>query len=128
MMSFAAVLELATLVAYLVVLIGGKQKRETGWKVLAFLLVVVGVLQCASMAIVVCFASCPYSEVLMASQAYLFDYDDRFFEGWKLDTAWILCTVSWSIAILSAAFITLSAYVFPSEGGYELIPSERHGG
>jgi hypothetical protein len=53
MMSFAAVLELVTLVAYLVVLIGGRQKRETGWKVLAFLLVAVGVLQCASMAIVV---------------------------------------------------------------------------
>jgi hypothetical protein len=54
MMSFAAVLELVTLVAYFVVIGGGKQKRETGWKVLAFLLVVVGVLQCASMAIVVC--------------------------------------------------------------------------
>jgi len=111
MMSFAVVLEFATLVAYLVILIGGRQRRETGWKVLSFLLVIVGVFQCASMAIV----------------AYLFDYDDRFFRGWKLDNAWILCTISWSIAILSAAFISLSAYIFPSEGGYELIPSERYG-
>ena len=60
-------------------------------------------------------------------QAYLFDYDDRFFQGWKLDKSWILCTVSWSIAALSAGFISLSAFVFPSEGGYELIPSERYG-
>jgi len=109
MMSFAAVLELATLVAYVVVILGGKQKRETGWRILAFMLMLVGVVQCASMAIV----------------AYLFDNDDRFFVGWKLDKSFVLCTVSWSIAVLSAAFISLSAFVFPSEGGYELIPSER---
>jgi len=54
MMSFAAVLELVTLVTYSVVLLGGKQKRETGWKVLAFMLMLVGVVQCASMSIVVC--------------------------------------------------------------------------
>jgi hypothetical protein len=54
MMSFAAVLELATLVAYVVVILGGKQKRETGWRILAFMLMLVGVVQCASMAIVVC--------------------------------------------------------------------------
>jgi len=110
MMSFAAVLELVTLVAYVVVIAGGKQQRENGWKVLSFLLFLVGVLQCASMAIV----------------AYLFDNDDRFFIGWKLDKSWILCTVSWSIAVVSAALISLSAFVFPSEGGYELIPSERY--
>ena len=52
-MSFAAVLELVTLVAYIVVLLGGKQKREVGWKVLAFMLMLVGVVQCAAMAIVV---------------------------------------------------------------------------
>jgi hypothetical protein len=54
MMSFAAVLELATIVAYLMVIAGGKQKREIGWRVLAFLLVLVGVVQCGAMAIVVC--------------------------------------------------------------------------
>lgn len=54
LMSFAAVLELVTVVAYLVIILGGKQKRETGWKVLCFLLVLVGVVQAASMSIVVC--------------------------------------------------------------------------
>lgn len=111
-MSFAAVLDLVTLVAYMVIILGGRQKREVGWKVMVVLLMVVAVAQCASMAIV----------------AYLFDNDDRFFVGWKLDTGFVLCTVSWSIAALSAGFIAISAYVFPSEGGYELIPSERHGG
>lgn len=56
MMSFAAVLELATLVAYVVVILGGKQKREAGWKVLASMLLLIGAVQCASMAIVVCYA------------------------------------------------------------------------
>lgn len=53
-MSFAAVVELVTLVAYVVVLFGGKQKRETGWKILCFLLVLVGIVQAAGMSIVVC--------------------------------------------------------------------------
>ena len=56
MMSFTAVLELATLVAYIVVILGGKQKREGGWKVLASMLLLIGVVQCASMAIVVCYS------------------------------------------------------------------------
>jgi len=103
-------MELATIVAFIVVLAGGKQKREGGWPVLTFLLVLVGLLQCAGMAIV----------------AYLFDNDtDRFFVGWTLDTSFYLCTASWSIAILAAAGVSLSAYIFPPEDGYELIPSER---
>ena len=53
LMSFAAVLELATIVAYVIIIGGGKQKRETGWKVLAFMLMLVGIVQCAGMAIVV---------------------------------------------------------------------------
>jgi len=112
MMSFAAVFELVTILAYCVVILGGKQKRETGWKVLGFMLMLVGIVQCASMAIV----------------AYLFDNDDRFFVGWKLDKSWILCTVSWCIAIISAGFLSLSAFVFSPEDGYELIPSERYEG
>lgn len=54
LMSFSAVLELVTIVAFAVVIIGGRQKREAGWKILAFLLFVVGIAQAASMAIVVC--------------------------------------------------------------------------
>jgi len=52
-MSFAILLEGMILVAYTTILMGGRQKREMGWKVLSFLLVLAGVVQCASMALVV---------------------------------------------------------------------------
>ncbi len=52
-MSFAAVFELVTLVAFIVVIIGGKQKRENGWRVLALMCGIVGVVLCASVSIVV---------------------------------------------------------------------------
>ena len=57
-------------------------------------------------------------------QAYLYDNDDRFFPGWKLDTSWFLCTISWSVMVLTAALVSASAYLVAPEGGYELIPGE----
>ena len=54
MMSAAAVFELVTLITFFMLITGGKQKRERGWRLLSFLLVLVGILQCASMAVVVC--------------------------------------------------------------------------
>lgn len=56
LMSFAVVIEGMTIVAYIVMIAGGKQKREQGWKILCGLLFVVGVLQCAGMALIVGFA------------------------------------------------------------------------
>lgn len=52
-MNFAAVLELVTIIAYIVILAGGKQKRQNEWKLLGALLLVTGAVQCAAMAIVV---------------------------------------------------------------------------
>lgn len=52
---------------------------------------------------------------------YLYDYDDRFFVGWKLDLSWILATVSWSLMGLLAAFIPVAGWFLPPEGGYELL-------
>lgn len=52
-MNIAAVLELATLIAYLVIIAGGKQKRESGWKILAFMLTLIGLIQCFAMSTVV---------------------------------------------------------------------------
>ena len=60
-------------------------------------------------------------------QAYLYDNDDRFFPGWKLDISWVFCTISWSVMMLLAAGITATALLLPSEGGYELIPGEDWG-
>ena len=52
-MSFAIVIEGMTLIVYFIILAGGKQKRESGWKVLAGLHVIVAALQVAAMAIIV---------------------------------------------------------------------------
>lgn len=54
-MSFAVIIELATLIAYAVIILGGKQKRDFGWKVVCGLLAVGAIVQCAGMAIVVSF-------------------------------------------------------------------------
>ncbi|WEW60201.1 hypothetical protein PRK78_005686 [Emydomyces testavorans] len=105
LMSFAVVLEGMTLIAYLVILAGGKQMRETGWKVLTVFLVFIALVQCAAMALV----------------SYLFDHDERFYPGWRLDTSWILSVVSMCLAALSAVIIYMTIRVLPSEGGYELI-------
>lgn len=56
-------------------------------------------------------------------QAYLFDNDDRFFDGWQLDYSWILCTVSWTVLALSGAGLVSAAVFLPEEGNYELIPN-----
>lgn len=52
-MSFAVVIELATLIAYAVIILGGVQCRSKGWKVVCALLAFAGIVQCVSMAIVV---------------------------------------------------------------------------
>lgn len=57
MMNFAAFLELATLVAFLVIIAGERQKRENGWKVVVGLMALVGVAQCFAMSTVVCIST-----------------------------------------------------------------------
>jgi hypothetical protein len=53
LMSFAVVLEGMSIVAYLVILSGGKRLRENGWGVLSLLVLTSVVVQAASMSIVV---------------------------------------------------------------------------
>ena len=126
-MNFAIVMEGMTFIAFLVVILGGKQMRERGWKVLSCMLLLAGVIQCAGMSLIV--SSVPAIGPLVVqwtdrTQAYLYDNDDRFFPGWKLDTSWIFCTISWSVMVLTAAFISASVYLVAPEGGYELLPSD----
>ncbi|KAL1975085.1 hypothetical protein VTN31DRAFT_3477 [Thermomyces dupontii] len=108
LMSLAVVLEAIAIVAYLVILSGGKQLRESGWGVLSMIIVFSAAAQAGSMALI----------------AYLFDNDDRFFVGWNLDQSWIFCTVSWCVSLFCAAAVAAAARVLPSEGGYELIPDQ----
>ncbi|KAH8893382.1 hypothetical protein GQ53DRAFT_763687 [Thozetella sp. PMI_491] len=106
LMSFATVAELATIVGFLIIMSGGKLKREKGWRVLGGLLGVVAAIHFSAMAIV----------------AYLFDNDEQFIvPGWRLDTSWILCLVSGSIAVLCALGLAISAFVLPPEDGYEFL-------
>lgn len=60
LMSFSVVIEFATVVAFAVVLVGGRQYREIGWKMCVGMLSVVAASQCAGMAIVVS-RRCPMS-------------------------------------------------------------------
>ncbi|OJJ48739.1 hypothetical protein ASPZODRAFT_130856, partial [Penicilliopsis zonata CBS 506.65] len=106
LMSFAIVLQGMCLVAYLIILSGGKRLRESGWKILSLLLILGVLVQAASMSIV----------------AYLYDNEHRFFVGWKLGESWIYCTVSWCTGLLCTAAIIAAGRTLPSEGGYELIP------
>ena len=125
-MSFAVVIEGMILIAFVVILGGGKQKREAGWKILSGLLLLVGLIQCTGMALMVIIYELSSEDGdADKRQAYLYDNDDRFFPGWKLDTSWILCTLSWSVSVLLAGGISASALLLPSEGGYELIPDEQ---
>lgn len=105
LISFAVVLEGMTLITYIVILAGGKQMRETGWRILTVFLALIALAQCAGMALV----------------SYLYDHDERFYAGWKLDASWIMCVVSMCLAIINAVVIYMTARVLPSEGGYELI-------
>lgn len=52
-MSVAVVLEAMTIVAYIVIVSSGKQRREAGWKVLAGLHIVCAAFLCAAMSIIV---------------------------------------------------------------------------
>lgn len=106
MMNFSVVLLLAVLVAFAVTILGGKQKRDRGWRVICGILGVVFAVQCASMAIV----------------AFLYDHDKRFEVGWKLDTSWILTTVSWVLLLFTGSGLMACGILLPEEGGYELIP------
>ncbi|KAL3477725.1 hypothetical protein BJX99DRAFT_257097 [Aspergillus californicus] len=106
MMSFAVVLQGMSVVAYLIVLSGGKSLRESGWKILSLLILLSAVVQAGCTSIV----------------TYLWDNEERFLVGWHLDESWIYCTVSWCVSVFCAAVLILAAYGLPSEGGYELIP------
>ena len=53
LMSFAVVMEGMTLIAFMVMIAGGKQMRESGWKILSGFLMLIGLVQCTGMALIV---------------------------------------------------------------------------
>ncbi|KAL1652476.1 hypothetical protein SLS61_005082 [Didymella pomorum] len=106
LMSFGVVVELCTLVSFVVIVAGGVQRRVQGWGVVVGVLAFSAIIQGAGMAIV----------------SYVFDHDARFFSGFVLDSSWSMCTASFSLLVLTALGITASAYYLPAENDYELIP------
>lgn len=106
LMSLSVILELATLVGFAVVLLGGKSQRENGWKIVVPLLALCAVAQIGGMGII----------------SYLFEKDERFFDGWRLGKSWVLCIVSWVLEVLIAGGIAFASWYMPEEDGYELIP------
>ncbi|KAH7068669.1 hypothetical protein FB567DRAFT_247959 [Paraphoma chrysanthemicola] len=110
LISFAVVVELCTLVSFIVIIGGGVQRRVAGWQVASGVLLFSAVVQCAGMAIV----------------AFLFDNDSRFWDGWHLDTCFHLVTASWSILVLTSAGIIASALYLPAEGDYDLLPEQEY--
>ncbi|GAW19782.1 hypothetical protein ANO14919_092730 [Xylariales sp. No.14919] len=106
LLTFATIVELATLVSFLVVLAGGKFKREGGWKLIGSFLLADAVVEFASMGIV----------------AWLFDNDSQFVvPGWALDYSFYLCTFSAGVSVLLAAVLAASAFVLPPEDDYETL-------
>lgn len=79
LLSFATIVELATLVSFLVVLAGGKFKREGGWRLIGGLLLADAVVEFAGMGIVVSFAClCLYLPTyLPTSPPTVYLYVDR---------------------------------------------------
>lgn len=124
LISFAVVVELCTLVSFVVIIGGGVQRRVSGWQVASGVLLFSAVVQCAGMAIVVCFSSIKLDYNKLTSQAFLFDHDSRFWDDWHLDTCFHLVTASWTILVLTSLGIIASAVYLPTEGDYELIPDQ----
>ncbi|KAK6514308.1 hypothetical protein TWF506_008704 [Arthrobotrys conoides] len=87
-------------------LIANKEYRRTGWKYLVLLLTTGVACQLLAMSIV----------------SYVYENDERFFVGWRLDVCWVLCVVSWGVGGVVTGIVGLVGWVLPEEGregGYE---------
>lgn len=109
LMDLAVSLEVLIIAAYVIILIGGRERREKGWKLLSSLLFVNVALQLIAMSLV----------------SYVYENDERFFVGWKLDVSWVLCTFSWGITLIIAGMIAMVGWLLPPEDGYEPLSERR---
>ncbi|KAG5979706.1 hypothetical protein E4U55_004845 [Claviceps digitariae] len=104
--SLSAILCLATLVCFLVVMKGGKYRRETGWPLVSGMLTVVAI----------------FEFVIISAVAYLFDHDDQFtIPDWSLDVSWTTSLASAVISLAGAAGLAVSAYLMAPEEGYDFL-------
>ena len=126
LLDFSLMVELACIVAYVTILVGGRRVRESGWMILSGLLGLVALGLMTAMALVVSGGCCGLrGQRLMTRQAYLYDHDSRFFVGWELDKSWVLCTVSWTVLLVDALGVMAAARFLPKEDDYERIPEPQ---
>ncbi|KAK2609290.1 hypothetical protein QQS21_002225 [Conoideocrella luteorostrata] len=107
--TFSTILCLAGLVCFLVVIKGGKYRRETGWPLISGMLTLVALIQFA---------------VLIAVW-YLYEHDDQFtIPGWHLGASWDISLASAILSLATAVGLTVSAYLLPPEEGYEFLEDD----
>lgn len=59
---------------------------------------------------------------MCVAQAYLFDHNDQFdISGWYLDKSWNMSLASGLLCLFGAVGLAGSAYLLPSEDGYEFL-------
>ncbi|KAK6507206.1 hypothetical protein TWF481_005656 [Arthrobotrys musiformis] len=108
LMNLAISIELLTTLAFLFTIFGSPSSRKHGWRYLIILLVLCVTCQLLAMSLV----------------SYVYENDERFFVGWRLDVCWVLCTFSWGVILVVTGLVGLVGWVLPEEGragegGYE---------
>ncbi|KAF3086196.1 hypothetical protein TWF706_011721 [Orbilia oligospora] len=74
--------------------------RKSGWKFLVLLLSISVTCQLLAMSLV----------------SYVYENDERFFVGWRLDVCWVLCMVSWGVGLVVTGLVGLVGWVLPEDG------------
>ncbi|KAF3281959.1 hypothetical protein TWF970_001908 [Orbilia oligospora] len=75
--------------------------RKSGWKFLVLLLSISVTCQLLAMSLV----------------SYVYENDERFFVGWRLDVCWVLCMVSWGVGLVVTGLVGLVGWVLPEDAG-----------
>ncbi|ORY73863.1 hypothetical protein BCR35DRAFT_306977 [Leucosporidium creatinivorum] len=105
--QLAIVFAAAAILAALVVLLGGRLKRESGWRIIAGLLSVHAACLIVSTSLIV----------------HEFRTDDRFYFGSTLDRGYIESTVAWALdVVIVGALVLVGVVGFTREDDYERIP------
>ncbi|PHH67450.1 hypothetical protein CDD81_63 [Ophiocordyceps australis] len=111
MAALTAILSFATIICFIIVMYGGKLKRETGWPFVTGMLGLVSVVELAIISMV----------------AFILNHDKELFAeaDWTLGSSWCLATIGASLTFLAAVGMGASAYLLPPEGGYEFLDDAR---
>ncbi|KAI9716501.1 MAG: hypothetical protein M1828_007661 [Chrysothrix sp. TS-e1954] len=111
--SLSFILALATTTSFIVVILGGKQKRMHGWKLVTGLVLLTEAAQIATAVIV----------------ATMLETEERFksggVDGWHIGKGWWAAFASAVIQMCVALGIIIARGIMEEEGGYELIPDDE---